>query len=656
LHRLPAGALVVLLLLSVIVALVTRAVESDQEDRLLVQRANEVSLVLETSISSLETTMTGLGLVARDGGTALFTKEAARDVATGPGELTFALLRREHGSYVVVVEAGHGLSAGEVAPAPVAAVLAAAQKGGDMVATPVLGSGRDRLLGFALGGSSEPPGMVLYRQSALGPVKAPRDAGTAPFHELRAVLYDDSRPVPAQVVVTTTKDLPLVGRVRYSAFPVGASHWLLAVSSPQPLVGTLAAWAPWLALAVGMAASALIAATLEQVVRRRDAAVALYRSEHHVAETLQHRLLPTLAAVPGLDVASRYVAASDSQQVGGDWFDVFDLGGGRTAVVIGDVMGHDIEAAAAMAQVRAALRAYALENDEPAPVLERLAHLVDAFDVTALVTVIYGVLGPPTSDGARQFRWANAGHLPPLVRAAEGEVHELDDGRSKVIGAPGRERRGQGQALLPTGSSLVLYTDGLVERPGTALSDSIEQLRSSLQHLRTGTSADELCEAALVARPMDQTRDDIAMVVIRLLPGVVAGRGPRRSNHPADNPGPIGSQPGGTATLEGPSGQRATAERSRSGLVVDSNMAYDVVPSLAVLYRQHIGEGVDHEEASARLDRASGAAKFGCTTAGWLTTGDDFDRDPGVVIRQKDLDVLAAIVDHTVAHELGHHQ
>ncbi len=290
------------------------------------------------------------------------------------------------------------------------------------MATPVLGSGANRVLGFALGGPSVPPGMVLYRQSALGPVKAPREAGTAPFDELNVVLYDASRPVRAQVVATTTKHLPLAGRVSSLAFPVGASHWLLAVSSAQPLVGTVAAWAPWIALAVGLAASALIAATLEQAVRRRNAAVALYRSEHRIAETLQHRLLPTLATVPGLDIASRYVAASDSQQVGGDWFDVFDLGDGRTAVVIGDVMGHDIEAAAAMAQIRAALRAYALENDEPAPVLERLAHLVDAFDVTGLVTVIYGVLGPPDSDGARQFRWANAGHLPPLVKVADGHV------------------------------------------------------------------------------------------------------------------------------------------------------------------------------------------------------------------------------------------
>jgi serine phosphatase RsbU (regulator of sigma subunit) len=387
--------------------------------------------------------------------------------------------------------------------------------------------------------------MVLYRQSTLGPVKAPREAGTAPFHELSVVLYDGPRPVPAQVVVTTTKDLPLTGRVRNLALPVGASRWLLAVSSPQPLVGTVAAWAPWVALAVGVAASALIAATLEQVVRRRDNAVALYRSEHRVAESLQHRLLPTLATVPGLDIASRYVAASDGQQVGGDWFDVFDIGAGSTAVVIGDVMGHDIDAAVAMAQVRSALRAYALENNEPAPVLERLAQLVQAFHVTGLVTVVYGVLGPPTREGVRQFRWANAGHLPPLVRLAQGQVHELGDGRSSVIGAPVSEPRSQGQALLAPGWSLVLYTDGLVERPGTDLSDSVGQLRACLEHQRPGTSAEELCNAALVARTIDQVRDDIAIVAIRLLPTAVDEGGPPRPKRTRDNLGaPSLEQPG----------------------------------------------------------------------------------------------------------------
>jgi serine phosphatase RsbU (regulator of sigma subunit) len=203
--------------------------------------------------------------------------------------------------------------------------------------------------------------------------------------------------------------------------------------------------------------------------------------------------------------------------VGGDWFDVFDLGGGTTGVVIGDVMGHDIEAAAAMAQVRAGLRAYAWEGGEPAPVVERLARLVDAFSVTGLVTVVYGVLGPPDKDGARWFRWANAGHLPPIACLPDGQVHELRGGSSGVIGAPGPERRAQGEQLLPPGSLLVLYTDGLVERPGAALADSIEGLRVCLQNQHGVTSADDVCDAILQERPLDQTRDDIAIVVLRLL-------------------------------------------------------------------------------------------------------------------------------------------
>ena len=111
--------------------------------------------------------------------------------------------------------------------------------------------------------------MVLYRQSALGQVKAPREAGTAPFDELNVVLYDASRPVQAQVVATTTKHLPLAGRVRSLAFPVGASHWLLAVSSAQPLVGTVAASAPWIALTVGLAASAPVSYTHLDVYKRQ---------------------------------------------------------------------------------------------------------------------------------------------------------------------------------------------------------------------------------------------------------------------------------------------------------------------------------------------------------------------------------------------------
>jgi serine phosphatase RsbU (regulator of sigma subunit) len=529
LHGVPAAVLAVLLLLSLGVVLATRAVVGDQESRLLLERANEVRLVLGTAISSDEATLSGLGHVAREGGPRLFTTEAAEAVTGGPGSLTYALLRPGRSApgprttspapppaFVVVAEAGQGLSVGQRLSGAAAAAMSAALERRGMVATPVLGSGADRQLGFALGGPDAPSGTVVYRQSDLGPLKAPRQAGTAPFHELSVALYDAPEPDPEQLVVATTRQLPLPAKVLYLPFAVGTSHWALAVSAPHALVGSIAAWSPWVALAVGAVGSVLVAAVLEQAVRRRDAALALYWSEHRVAETLQHKLLPTLSPLPGLDVAARYMAASDGQQVGGDWFDVFDLGEAKTGVVIGDVMGHDIEAAAAMAQIRAGLRAYALEGGEPAAVVERLAHLVDAFSVTGLVTVVYGVLGPPDEKGARRFRWANAGHPPPLVCLPDREVHELKGGSSGIIGAPGEDRRAQGECLLPAGSLLVLYTDGLVERPGTVLTDSIDQLRARLQQRGNITSADDVCDAILRATPPDQARDDIAIVVVRV--------------------------------------------------------------------------------------------------------------------------------------------
>jgi serine phosphatase RsbU (regulator of sigma subunit) len=415
----------------------------------------------------------------------------------------------------VVAAAGAGLATGHLVVGETASVLAAAQRASEMVATPVLGTGASRSVGFALAGPAVPPGLVVYRLNALGPVSPPGQAGTAPFHELRVALYASPRPEPTQVLVATTRDLPLHGSVRYVPVNAGATHWLLAASSTQPLVGSVAASAPWLALVIGIVGSILIAIVLEQITRRRDVAVALYRGERELAETLQQKLLPPLPALDGLDVASRYIAASEGQAVGGDWFDVFDLLDGRAAVVIGDVVGHDIEAAAAMSQVRAALRAFAWEGGEPAGVIGRLAGLVDTFKITGLVTVVYGVLGRPDRNGARLFRWANAGHLPPLLRLPDGQVIELGAGISRVIGAPAGGARSEGEYLLPRNSTLVLYTDGLVELRGIPLTDSVGQLRHVLEQQDHDAPAEDVCESILRSQPTAHSRDDIAIIVVR---------------------------------------------------------------------------------------------------------------------------------------------
>jgi hypothetical protein len=389
------------------------------------------------------------------------------------------------------------------------------------VATPVIGS--TRLLGFALGPPAAPTGTVLYRQTILGPLSPPRQAGTAAFDELKVALYGAPAADPQQLLVATTKALPLHGSVRSQPLQVGASRWLLVVSAKRPLVGSTASAAPWAALGGGLLAALLVGLVIEVEGRRRDAAVALYASEHRVAETLQRSLLPELPSLPGLDLAARYLAGAPGQQVGGDWFDAFPIEGGRVGVVIGDVMGHDLVAAAAMSQIRAALRAYAWQGDRPATVLEQLDRFVTTFAMTPLVTVFYGVLEPPEADGRRLMRYANAGHLPPFLGTPDGRLRALSEGGSVIIGGLLTDRREEAELTVTAGSTLLLFTDGLVETSGTSLDDSLNQLAVRIVAEQVPLSADALCDRVLTETHAGQLGDDVALLVVRLLSTVREG-------------------------------------------------------------------------------------------------------------------------------------
>jgi serine phosphatase RsbU (regulator of sigma subunit) len=517
LHLISWVVMIVLLAATVFASVAIHVIIDNQDSSLLTERADEVDLVLTSSIDAIPTTLETLGQIARNSGVAAFAKEAHEDVETGPGQLTFALVRHSSSGLTVVAASGSSLSVGSTVSAEMAAAVRTAMRHAEVIASPVIGTGSNRLLAIAVSGPDVPAGTAVLRLSELGPVKAPRQADLATFHELQVVIYDSPSRDQAQVLSTTTPHLPLRGSVRYIPLDVGTSRWLLGVSSMHPLVGSVAGSSPWVALASGALGTVLVITVLEQVIRRRDAAVALYRTEARLAETLQRKLLPHLPNVPGLDVASRYVAASDDQQVGGDWFDLFDLEDSRTVLVIGDVVGHDIEAAAAMAQIRAGLRAYALEGVGPAVIIDRLAKLVDTFAITGLTSVLCGVLDPPGSDGTRTLRWANAGHLPPVLNTVDGETVFLRDATSPVVGAPTQIPRLEAARSLPLHSTLILYTDGLVELPGVPLGDSLEQMRHALDGPHEGWSANDFCEALLHTRTEGPTRDDIAIVAVRIL-------------------------------------------------------------------------------------------------------------------------------------------
>ena len=228
------------------------------------------------------------------------------------------------------------------------------------------------------------------------------------------------------------------------------------------------------------------------------------------AMTLQRSLLPShVPSTEELDVAARYCAGAADADVGGDWYDVVPLGGGRLALVIGDVMGRGVPAAAVMGQLRTAARTCARLDLRPGEVLDVLDALLRDLDEDAIATCIYAAFDPHT----RELRLASAGHVPPLVRTAAGEVLDLvvEVSAPLGVGDPSRET----SVRLHPGSLLALYTDGLVELRGSDLSDGLEALQEALAQ----APRDDLEDAADAVMARMATRgsdDDVALLLIRV--------------------------------------------------------------------------------------------------------------------------------------------
>ncbi|HVT21192.1 MAG TPA: PP2C family protein-serine/threonine phosphatase [Mycobacteriales bacterium] len=517
---LTAATLAVLLTVTAILSWTVHDAVHNQEDRLLKERANEVALVLKEAVDSLSSQLETVGRVVgvTGGSPSAFRRASAALVKGSDGNITVAQLRRTAIGFRVELAAGPAFRVGDTVDGSLARTFNRATSDGRMVTTPVMGAGDNRTLGLAIGPPVAPDGTVLYLQVRLGTLGPPQGAGTAPFHELNVVLYNGTRPDPSQALVTTTEDLPLRGHVRVVPVPAGAATWTLQVSAVHPLVGSTTANAAWLTLGGGIILSILVAMVVEIETRRRRSALALYRSEHQIAEGLQRSLLPALPAVDGLEIAARYLPGAAEQEVGGDWYDLFELEGGHIGLAVGDVVGHDIDAAVLMSRVQTALRAHAIAGEQPAAVLDRLDHLVRALDTDRLVTVFYGVLGPPEDDGERRLVFANAGHPPPLMHVAGGGVVELDEASSLLLGVPALSDEVRDQHSVPVrpGSTLLLYTDGLVEMPGESLTDLIMDLKLATATCALRETTDEVCDQLLATMRPEALRDDVAMLVVRL--------------------------------------------------------------------------------------------------------------------------------------------
>ena len=273
--------------------------------------------------------------------------------------------------------------------------------------------------------------------------------------------------------------------------------------------------------------------TLLHVVARRVGMaidnVRLYAREHQLAETLQRAMLPEQADIAGLDVWTYYSPTSDHAQVGGDWYDVLHIDDDVAGLVIGDVVGHDIEAAATMGQLRSVVRSYAFELTTPGLVLERVDQLVVGMRIPRSASLVYATLRRADPDmetagepaGRWRLEYSRAGHLPPLLLRG-GKVTQLNGAGGALIGFGTRARGTAGVALEP-GDALVFYTDGLIERRDRALRAGLATLVDAAER-SAATDAAGIGEE-LLARLADDPEDDVAVVVVRV-PDPAADGGP----------------------------------------------------------------------------------------------------------------------------------
>ena len=238
----------------------------------------------------------------------------------------------------------------------------------------------------------------------------------------------------------------------------------------------------------------------------------LYRRQRHVAEVLQHSLLTELPTIDHVELYARYLPAEDGTAVGGDWYDAFAQPDGSVMLAVGDVAGHDIEAAATMGQLRNLVRGDAFgRDDEPGPLLAQLDRAVRGLRVPAAATAVLARARRDGDDFLVSF--ANAGHPPPLLLRPDGTVEIWWENPEPLLGLLPRAERKTHLRRVPAGSTLLLYTDGLVEDRGQLVDAGIARVEAALRD-NAEMPGEQLCSHLIAS--VGRRADDIALLLVKL--------------------------------------------------------------------------------------------------------------------------------------------
>jgi serine phosphatase RsbU (regulator of sigma subunit) len=486
------------------------------EQRLLEERAGEASAALTVSVGQVRAPLNAAATLAAvtDGDAHAFQEAMTTYVGD---ELSFT------GAALFAIDS----------PTPLATLgtiglgadderrlndLLTAAEAAPFVVVDLLANGRR--LGYGVVDSATNPQYVVYGERTLSPDPTIRRRTDEPFADLDYAIYLGDREVSAALLGGSVADLPITGRRATALSEFGNTQLLLVMTPIGHLSSGLFAHLWWIIALIGIAASSVAAGLSRRLILQHHEALSLatdnerlYAEQREIAETLQLSLLPqVLEPPPAGEIAARYWPAGTASLIGGDFYDAFRVDDGRWAVTIGDVCGKGVEAAAITGLARHTVRAAARHLHTPSEVLGAL-HLAMADHLPSTFCTVCFVFIDPLPDGAARVQLSLGGHPQPLLRRADATVEEV--GRPGTLLGMVEPTLHDTVVEVAAGDTLVLYTDGLTDAPGSQavpIEELIELLRVD-GAMPVEPLADSIRVLKRRRRPLGSADDTVVMVV-----------------------------------------------------------------------------------------------------------------------------------------------
>ena len=521
---LPIGVLFVGLIVTGVLVWISASTYSNSETRLLNLRVRDAGALIAGQLPTIQTPLASAAALAdaTDGNVAEF-EQFIRSSVLNKRFVSASLWRLDATQTALLAVVGRPplLAA---SPARAQAFFADEARHSQLGVIGLLGSPQQARLGYAFTSPGLTGRYVASGESALPASRRSKFQSTSSFADLNYALYLGPSQRSADLLVSDSKNLPLKGQTAMISIPFGSNSFTFIVNARHSLVGSFPQRLPWLIAIVGVLISIGAALLTLRLIQRRTHAEQLadsleriaeenrrlYSEQRSIAQTLQHALLPeALPTIHGVETSARYEAGVEGVEIGGDWYDLIALDDHRLLLVVGDVSGRGVRAAATMASLRYAIHAYAAQDDPPATILAKLSKLVDVGTTGQLATILCALVDVK----AHELTVTSAGHLPPLL-ISDGKGTFITGTVGVPIGVNTGATYTSTAVSTPRAATLLAFTDGLVERRGESIDTGLERL----QHAATANHSDL---DGLLSRVVDELRhggdDDTAIAGLRWL-------------------------------------------------------------------------------------------------------------------------------------------